>query len=330
MKFPTLVAIVSMAAAAPLSPAIALSQEIGTVVEHFRDAYAAAGTDHFNLYNMICPRIENANAGKIATPENARSGSIENAVPMKIFDNLYYVGEYSFWESSASSWVVDTGDGLVVIDALYPDSVSLIESGLASLGLDPADIKYVIIGHGHADHYGGARYLQDTYGATVMMSEAEWEFMQNGRGEPETKPVKDAVIEDGQEFSVGNTTFSFYITPGHTPGTVSTIFNVQDGEQEHLVAQWGGTGFGFGGAEGDEKIRWFETYATSANRFQQLVRDKGADVLIANHPGLDNTYAIHEAVKAGNEDAWVIGTDRVASYIQTAESCARAGIAAYR
>ncbi|WP_248305345.1 MBL fold metallo-hydrolase [Devosia sp. 1566] len=306
------------------------AQDEGNVADHFRDAYAAAGTDHYNLFNMICPRIENSSAGKIATPENARSESIERAIPMQVFDNLYYVGEYSFWESSASAWVVDTGEGLVLIDALYPDSGHLIESGLETLGLDPKDIKYIVIGHGHADHYGAARELQDKYGAEVLMAEPEWEFMSNGRGEPDTKPVKDQVIEDGQELTLGNTTFRFYITPGHTPGTVSTIFNVQGDDGEHVVAQWGGTGFGFGGAEGDEKIEWFRTYAASAERFESLVRDQGADVMIANHPGLDNTYEKHALSETSSSNPWVIGVEKVANYIQTAQSCALAGVAAYK
>ncbi|KAM5353575.1 hypothetical protein ACJ41O_000225 [Fusarium nematophilum] len=313
-----------------LLPSQALAHTRGNVATHFRNAFAAAGTEHFNLYNMICPRIENANAGKIATPPDHRSGSIDKAVPKKAFESLYYVGEYAFWESSASAWVVDTGEGLVLIDALYPDSVHLIEDGIQALGLDISDLKYLVVGHGHADHYGGAKYLQDTYGVRVMMADAEWEFMY-AANDTSDKPAKDLVIEDGQVFTLGDTNFHFFITPGHTPGTVSTIFNVrgEDG-QEHKVAQWGGTGFGFNGATGRAKTRWFETYAASAVRFQGLICEHGADVMIANHPGLDNTYAKFEAAGRSSGNPWVIGVEAVLNYAKTAESCARAGVAAYR
>lgn len=322
----------AIVAASTLSqtPTVVSAQTTGNVAEHFKNAYAAAGTEHFNLYNMICPRIENSSAGKIATPPDARNGSIDNAVAKKVFDNLYYVGEYYFWESSASSWLVDTGDGLVLIDALYPDSVHVIEKGVEEMGFDMKDIKYLIVGHAHADHYGGARYLQDTYDMRLMMSELDYQTMYEGAQDNSTLPKKDIVIEDEEVFKLGNTTFNFFITPGHTPGTVSTIFNVHQGGKEYAVAQWGGTGFGFGGATGCAKVAWFEIYAASAQRFQKLIRKHEASVLIANHPGLDNTYDKFKKMEVQDENPWIIGVDGVANYTQTAESCARAGVAAYR
>ena len=65
----------------------------GTVLTRFAAAYAAAGTEHFNLYNMLCPRIENGSAGKIATPPNVNQRNIDEAKSVKAFDNLYYIGD---------------------------------------------------------------------------------------------------------------------------------------------------------------------------------------------------------------------------------------------
>ncbi|CDZ60276.1 MBL fold metallo-hydrolase [Neorhizobium galegae] len=315
-------------------PAPLNASEGSSVADNFRKAFEAAGTQHFNLYNMLCPRIENANAGKIGQPKEARKESIEKAVSAKVFDNLYYVGEYAFWESSASSWAVDTGEGVVLIDTLNPDSGPiLVEKGLREQGLDPQNIKYIIVGHAHGDHYGGARYLQDKYGARIMMSDAEWDFLAKDKRDPAQKPKKDMVIKDGETFRLGSASFTFYVTPGHTPGTVSTIFTVKDGPKERKVAQWGGTGFGFGGAEGEEKLNWFKTYVQSAERFKNVIKESGADVLIANHPGLDNTPEKNAALSqpAGRDsNPWVIGNDRVVAYVQTAQSCAAAGLAAYQ
>ncbi|MCZ7854976.1 MBL fold metallo-hydrolase [Agrobacterium salinitolerans] len=305
-----------------------------SVADNFRKAFEAAGTEHFNLYNMLCPRIENANAGKIAQPDEARKESIEKAGSAKVFDNLYYVGEYAFWESSASAWAIDTGEGLVLIDTLNPDSGPvLIEKGLREQGFDPKNIKYIIVGHAHGDHYGGARYLQDKYSARVMMSDAEWDFLAKDKRDPAQKPKKDMVIKDGETFRLGSASFSFYVTPGHTPGTVSTIFTVKDGPKERKVAQWGGTGFGFSGAQGEEKLNWFKTYVESAERFKSVIRESGADVVIANHPGLDNTIEKNAALSqpsGRDNNPWVIGNDRVIAYVQTAQSCAAAGLAAYQ
>lgn len=80
--------------------------------------------------------------------------------PAKVFDNLYYVGHAQF-----GSWIVKTSAGLILLDALDSpkEAQDYIEAGMAKLGLDPHDLKYIIIMHGHGDHYGGTRYLQDKY-----------------------------------------------------------------------------------------------------------------------------------------------------------------------
>lgn len=300
------------------------------VAHYFHTASAAAGTTHFALYNMLCPRIENPNAGKIAAPPYVRNDSISKAAPKKVFDNVFFLGEYTAWESSPSAWGVDTGEGIVLIDALNADSVGLIESGLSRLGRRPEEIKYIIVGHAHSDHYGGARYLQDKYGARLLMSEIEYEFLEASQGSAESKPRRDLVVEDGQVFKLGETEFRFYITPGHTPGTVSTIFNTREGGKEHVVAQWGGTGFGFNGATGQDQIDWFLTYAESARRFKGLIEEHGADVLIANHPILDNSVEKLEALGSRAGNPWVVGVEAVANYTVVAGACALAGAAAFR
>jgi metallo-beta-lactamase class B len=163
-----------------------------------------------------------------------------------------------------------------------------------------------------------------------MMSEIDYDFMYANSASANTKPKKDLVITDGQVFTLGKTTFHFYITPGHTPGTVSTIFNTRDGGKEHRVAQWGGTGFGFGGATGQDQTDWFLTYADSAQRFQNEIYKLGADVLIANHPILDNTVDKLAAIGSQNNNPWILGVDVVANYTQVAKSCALAGVAAFK
>ncbi|MEI9814881.1 MAG: hypothetical protein WDO18_20565 [Acidobacteriota bacterium] len=47
---------------------------------------------------------------------------------------------------------------------------------------------------------------------------------------------------DGQKLTLGDTTVTLYITPGHTPGTLSVVFPVKDNGANHIVALWGGAG----------------------------------------------------------------------------------------
>jgi metallo-beta-lactamase class B len=113
-----------------------------------------------------------------------------------------------------------------------------IVNGVKKLGMDPAQIKYIIVSHGHNDHYLGARYLQDTYHPHIIMSEVDWNFMEKDDTSADKKPKRDMVATDGMKLTLGDTTLTMYITPGHTPGTISTLIPVRDGNQKHLASIW--------------------------------------------------------------------------------------------
>ena len=93
------------------------------------------------------------------------------AEPAKVFDNLYFVGG-----KIHSAWALTTSDGIILIDTIFPyNSEELIVGGMKKLGLDPKNIKYVLISHAHADHIGGAEMLQARYGARVVMGGPDWD-----------------------------------------------------------------------------------------------------------------------------------------------------------
>jgi metallo-beta-lactamase class B len=75
-----------------------------------------------------------------------------------------------------------------------------IVGGLTKLGLNPKDIKYVIVSHAHSDHIGGAKLLQDRFNAHVLMSAADWDLTaRNTQSWP--KPRRDMVVTDGQRLT---------------------------------------------------------------------------------------------------------------------------------
>jgi hypothetical protein len=86
-----------------------------------------------------------------------------------------------------------------------------------------ADAKYLIITHEHGDHFNGAGYLQRTYGVRVIASDIAWAGITGANA-----PTKDISIVDGQTMTFGDTTVSFTVTPGHTPGATSLVFPVYD------------------------------------------------------------------------------------------------------
>jgi metallo-beta-lactamase class B len=302
------------------------------VEAHVAAARTAAGQQHTALLSLCdapapAPRSETGPAPP-ALPQGAPDRAQWYAEPVKVFDNLYFVGQTEY-----SAWAVTTSAGIIVVDTIFDYSVEdEIVGGLKKLGLDPAMIKYAIVSHGHFDHSGGAKYLQDHFGTRVILSAADWDLLE---GSTRPRPKRDMVAVDGQKLTLGDTTLTLYLTPGHTLGTISTLIPVKDGGRPHLVAEWGGTGFnwiqnrtGYITPSRPDRF-WFETYSNSARRFRDIVAKAGADALIANHTRLDGSKTKLPALtrrKPGDPHPYVIGNDGVMRYLTVADECAKAGL----
>jgi len=240
---------------------------------------------------------------------------------VKVFDNLYFIGMTEY-----SAWAVVTSQGIIVIDTIYDYSVEdEIVGGLKKLGFDPANIKYAIVSHAHTDHSGGARYLQDKFGTRIVLSAADWDLFETNTPEA-ARPKRDVVATDGYKLTLGDTTLTLHLTPGHTPGTISTIIPVRDQGRPHVVAEWGGTAFNF-----TPSAAAFQTYIDSAKRFSQVVTQAGVDVIISNHTNYDGSKVKQPALatrKAGDPNPYVVGNESVKRYLKVAEECATARLKA--
>jgi metallo-beta-lactamase class B len=241
------------------------------------------------------------------------------AEPVKVFDNMYFVGQTEF-----SAWAITTSQGIIILDAIFDYSVEdEVVGGLKMLGLNPADIKYVIVAHGHLDHAGGAKYLQERFGARLIMSAADYDLLDQQN--PPWKPKRDMVATDGMKVTLGDTTLTLYLTPGHTDGTISTIIPLRDGTQQHVAAAWGGTLFNFGA----NRPR-LEAYTQSAARFRDIATKAGADVILSNHTAYDGSKTKLPAVRArkpGEKHPYVVGNDVVRRYLTVANECGQAALA---
>ena len=254
------------------------------------DAYVASATslaaDDLKFLLPVCQPQPAQRAGGPAV-EASLQRNIAQAPPEpgQVFDNLYYVG--SAW---VSAWILKTSDGLILIDALNNalEARGLIEGGMAKLGLDPKQIKYLIVTHGHGDHYGGAISLVQNYRMKVVASDRDWTMMETGLefdtpiwGRP---PKRDISVKDGDRLTLGDTTITFYVTPGHTLGTLSPVFDVRSGGRTYKALLWGGTSFNFG-----RDIGRLESYAAASDRMRRMTTQLPVDVLLSNHPGWDGT-----------------------------------------
>jgi len=240
--------------------------------------------------------------------------------PTPVFDNFNYVGHGQY-----GAWVVETSEGLILIDALNSpeEGREYIESGMAEVGLDPADLKYLFVMHGHGDHWGAGYYLQQKYdGLRVALGAADWTLLENAdpRGFRGPPPERDMVMEGDTAITLGDTTIRFVSTPGHTPGGLSALFTVEDGDQEHVVAYWGGTGL-------PGETRALAQYQQSLRRFREMAAAAGADVLASNHPYLDTTLNALPLLgwrDEGEPHPFVIGEEAVQRYYEILDLCVSA------
>jgi metallo-beta-lactamase class B len=224
-----------------------------------------------------------------------------------------------------SSWAVQASDGIVILDTnfAWATEPEIIE-GVTKLGLNPRDIKFVVISHAHGDHDQAAAELQKRFGAKVVMGAADWtSTLQRPATAAGGVPTKDIPVDaEGYKLTLGDTTIDIRSTPGHTPGTLSYIFPVRHEGQRVMVAYSGGT---LTGAFGTDAARWDE-YIGSQRKMAKAAADAGATVILSNHSEYDNAYTKARLIaaprQAGENHPFIVGTDAVQRYFTVMAECA--------
>jgi len=295
------------------------------VLEYVERARALAGEDHAFVFGQLCAGpIEFSGAEPVTgeVPRALPSTDPERdwyAEPAQVFDDLYFLGQTVF-----SAWALRTSDGIILVDAIFENTVEAeVIEGLEKLGIDPKELKYVIISHGHGDHSGGAGVLQQ-FGARVIMSAADWDLYEATARET-VKAARDIVATDGMQLTLGDHTVQMFLTPGHTHGTIFTLLPVHDNGEEHLAAVWGGTLFNFRDNPDDPRDLRLRDYARSAAYFQGVTAGAGVDIILSNHTAYDGTTVKLPALSERDPNArhpYVIGNDAVNRYVKVAEQCA--------
>ncbi len=147
--------------------------------------------------------------------------------PFRVFGNTWYVGT-----AGLSVILIDTGDGLILLDGALPQSVPLVLENLETLGFSPGDLRLIALSHAHYDHAGGIAALQRLSGARVVTSRHAARTLARGDlleddpqygGDVTAFPAVENVeiVEDGSGIRIGDVTLTAVYTPGHTPGGVS-------------------------------------------------------------------------------------------------------------
>ena len=264
--------------------------------------------------------------------EAPRADPAKDPGPVKLFDNLYAIpGQYSV--GNAVVYVIPTSAGIMLIDAGHAKDVeSVVLPGLKTLGLDPANIKIVILAHGHEDHFGGAAYLQQHYGAHIAMAAADWDFINLPRppaaggnaAAPPPLPKRDMAAFEGVPITLGEESVTPVFIPGHTPGSLGLIFPVKDGGKTHMVGMVGG---GFIAQGTGSQVQEF---IDSLQHFQDWAKKMKVDVEIQNHPvfdGFGDKLTAVRARKPGEPNPFVVGQANYIRFVDVMTECAKATLA---
>ncbi|PLV58188.1 MBL fold metallo-hydrolase [Brachyspira pilosicoli] len=233
--------------------------------------------------------------------------------PTKVFDNVYCIGSVS-----VVAWVIETSDGLILIDSMWDDrDAKLIEEGIKGFGLDPKDLKYIILSHGHGDHYGGANYLRNKYAAKVVLTKTDTDLMYNlntGANSPRSPKTKvDIYSKDKDVIKLGDTSITILETPGHTAGCSSFIFPVKYKGKEYTAVLWGGTGL-------PKEKELLAKYKESAEYFKKEALSRNALVSLTANLFADNGYANLEKVanlKEGEANPFIMTKAQMEKYLNS-------------
>jgi len=211
----------------------------------------------------------------------------------KMFGNLYFVGS-----TAVSVHIIETEEGLVMIDTGYPDMYEQILDSMNDLNLDPAKICAIFHSHGHIDHFGCTLRLKALSGAKTYIGRPDNDIVNGKLDLSWTKELElgsfepfdcDVLIDDGDVFTFGKTKIRCVYTPGHTDGVVSFFVNIEDGDESIIAAMHGGAGI-------NSMTREFlDAYGLSydcRDKFRKglhALKNEQVDLVMGNHPQQNDT-----------------------------------------
>ena len=293
-----------------------------TIDSYISAAKAAAGTDWSGTLLRLCIPPPPA-AGPAPAPAPGGRGAPARqtwyAEPAKVADNLYFIGTRIH-----SAWAITGNQGIIVLEALFDYAAKdEILDGLKKLGLDSNKVKYVVLSHAHGDHDGGTKLLQDSVpGVHIVYGAEDWDAVDKSANHMGGKPKHDVVGDDGMTISVGDASLRIVTMPGHTPGTLSYLFEVKDSGKPLRVAYVGGTAIPF-----NADAAYYDRYLASSRKMAKAAADYGATALLTNHTEFDNAFfKAHTAAdrKSGDPNPFDVGTDGVARYFAVVANCTEA------
>lgn len=263
------------------------------------------------LKNKFAEDREKYTANNMAFYKNPSIAQID---PFMIADGLYYVGD-----RKVCIHLIDTGEGLILIDSGYLGATHLLVDSIWRAGFDPRNVVMIIHTHGHSDHFGASDEFSRLYGTKLAISRIDAEYVRSiavdgmigGTLYPLAKmPEFDYEMEDGDVIEVGSVKIRCVLTPGHTLGVMSLFFDVTYEGKTYTAGLFGGAGVNA------LKLTYMHCKNMPLDLPEQMlasiekVRHEPVTVHLGNHPSNNATLARRERqLKEGgnpfiNENSW--------------------------
>lgn len=223
--------------------------------------------------------------------------------PFRVIGPLYYVGNLN-----VGCYLLDSGDGLILIDTAFPQTVYQLFESIRKVGFDPRDIKIILLTHGHYDHCGGMKKVKEYTKAEVYAGKEDLFILQDRHDmlycfdlEYEEFAI-DHFYEENVPIQLGNISITPVHTPGHTPGTYSLFFELEEAGRSYRCGLQGGLGLNtltddYIKASG-QPLQVRRDYLDSL----QKIENYPIDVVIPSHP---NQASLFEKQKQGTVDAFI-------------------------
>ena len=220
--------------------------------------------------------------------------------PHQVMDNLYYVGT-----TMLSSFLITTPDGHILVSANYESSVPIIKANVEELGFDFEDIKILISGHAHPDHIEGNALVKELTGAEVVVGRLEVPAIEAART-PDGKPLPiDRIVDEGDTVSLGGTTLTAHLLPGHTKGCLAWSLDLEeDGRTYYGFIECSLNGRFLDYVDNED----YPNIVDDMRATYRKAREIPAEVWVSSHGvfyGLDEKYAKLETRREGDPNPFV-------------------------
>ena len=202
--------------------------------------------------------------------------SLSDISPFRIAGNLYFVGT-----QKASCHILKTNEGLIMLDTGYEDNYETILDSMAELELDVKEVKYILHSHGHYDHTDATTKMVALTGAKTFLAREDVKYIKGF--------TPDVYYTDGMTVTLGDTEVLCLHTPGHTEGTYSFFFYVEESGKRWRCGSFGGAGTPQ--LKRDFMNAYNVPYAMRRHFLASIARLRGehVDLFVGNHAGQNRT-----------------------------------------